>query len=162
MAQGNEIIVSAEPRGQFLEGIVYGTPYPGTVMQVRAATEPQALKYQWEPYNAAADGNQRLIAVLLPDSLQGKLATTAYTTGSRCFLYCPLPGELLNMLYTDTDTGTSDTFAIGDIMMVDDGTGRLVATLSTPESEPFVCMETWSDTTAAAANVLLLSMFTGY
>lgn len=162
MALGNEIVVTAEPRGQFLEGIVSGTPKPGTVMQVVAATEPQSGRFTWQVYNAAADGNQRLIAVLLPDVLQGKIATTAYTTGQRCFLYCPLPGELLNMLYTDTDTGTSDAFAIGDIMIVDDGTGKLIDTTGTPESEPFLCMETWADPTAAAADVLLLSMFTGY
>ena len=159
MAQGNEIVVTAEPRGQFLEGIVSGTPKPGTVMQVAAATEPQSGRFTWEVYNADADGNQRIIAVLLPDALQGKTATDAYVTGSRCFLYCPLPGELLNMLLQDV-AGTGDTYAIGDIFIVDDGTGKLIATTGSPEAEPFVLMETIS--TPLAADALELCMFTGY
>lgn len=162
MAKGNEIIVSAEPMGRFLEGIISGTPSPGTVMQVKAATEPVNGRHTWEVYNAAADGNQRLIAVLLPDRLQGKLATDAYADGDRCFLYCPIAGEELNMLVTDVNTGTSDSFAIADILIVDDGTGKLIATTGTPESEPFICLETYADPTSTQTDFLLWCMFTGY
>jgi len=159
MAKGNEIIVSAEPQGRFIEGIVSGTPKPGTVMQVKAATAADASgKHTWEVYNAAADGNQRLIAVLLPDALSGQLASTAYVTATRCFLYVPIAGEELNMLYANI-SGTSDAFAVADIMMVDDGTGKLVATTGTPESEPFICLEAQ---TALTADALVWSMFTGY
>lgn len=161
MAQGTEIIVTAEPRGNFLEGIVSGTPKPGTVMQVSAAVEPQSGAFTWVVYNRDADGNRPAgpIAVLLPDRLQGGLETAAYTTGSRCYLYCPLPGDLLNMLFANV-AGTSDTFAIGDIMIVDDGTGKLIATTGSVETEPFVCMETVS--TALTADTLTLAMFSGF
>jgi hypothetical protein len=159
MAKGNEIIVTAEPRGTFKEGIVSGTPKPGTVMQIKASTAADDNgRHTWEVYNAAADGNQRLIAVLLPDQLQGKTATDAYVTGTRCFLYCPIMGEELNMLYSNI-AGTADSFAVGDIMIVDDGTGKLVATTGTPESEPFVCLEAQS---ALTADTLVWSIFTGY
>jgi hypothetical protein len=158
MAKGNEIIVSANPQGKFLEGIVSGTPKPGTCMQIKAATEPVGGRYTWEVYNADADGNQRLIAVLLPDVLRGKLATDAYADGDRCFLYCPIAGEELNMLVADVG-GTADTFAIGDILMVDDGTGKLVDTTGTPESEAFICIET---SAALTADKLLLCMYTGH
>lgn len=159
MAKGNEIIISSNPRGQFLEGIVSGTPKPGTCMQVKAATEPEGGRFTWEVYNATADGDQRLIAVLLPNHAMGVMETTAYTTGTRCYMYCPVPGEELNMLVANIQ-GTSDTFAIGDLFIVDDGTGKLIATTGTPESEPFICCETVS--TALTADTLTHCMFTGY
>src|SRR3990172_9270875 len=124
MAKGNEIIVGAEPMGRFHEGIISGALYPGVCVQIAAATEPVNGRFTWEAYNAAADGDQRLVAVLLPDSLQGSLATDPYVSGDRCFLYVPIAGEELNMLVTDVNTGTSDSFAIGDLLMIDDGTGR--------------------------------------
>lgn len=153
------IVLTPEPRGRFLEGICSGTPKPGTVMQVKAATEPVGGKHTWEVYDAAADGNQRLIAVALEDALQGKTVSDAYVSGDQIFLYCPLPGDELNMLVANI-AGTSDTFAIGDIMIVDDGTGKLVATTGSPESEPFVVMETVS--TALTADALVHCIFTGY
>lgn len=159
MAKGNEIIVSMEPRGVFHEGYVSGTPKPGTVMQVQAGTAMDGTgRFTWEAYNADADGNQRLIAVLLHDKLQGKLATDAYASGDRCRLYCPLPGEEINMLKGDV-SGTADDFAVGDVLMVDDGTGKVIATTGSPESEPFICLEAVTDPTA---DQLVWCMFTGY
>lgn len=158
MAKGNKIIVNPDPRGIFKECIISGTPKPGTVMQVKAATEPIGGCYTWEVFNAAADGDQRLIAVLLENELLGALPTDAYADGDRGFLYCPLPGDELNMLLLDV-AGTGDDFAIGDLLMVDDGTGKLVATTGDPESESFICMETVTDPTA---DHLTRCMFTGY
>lgn len=156
MAKGNEIVVSADPKGTFLEGIVSGTPKPGTVMQMTSAAAVGG-RNTWTAYAPGTDGQQRLIAVLLNDTLQGTLATTAYVTGARCFLYCPIPGEELNMLKGDV-SGTGDDFAIGDLLMVDSGTGKVIATTGTPESNPFVCMETVTDPTA---DQLVHCMFTG-
>jgi len=161
MSLGNNIIVSNEPKGVFKEGVMSGTPKPGTVMQVKSATEPTGgNSFTWEVFNAAADGDQRLIAVLLADKLQGKVATDAYVTATRCFLYCPVPGEELNMLVSAAGTGTGDSMAIGDLLIVDDGTGLLVATTGDPQSEPFICMETVTDLVADGA--LIHCMFTGY
>jgi hypothetical protein len=162
MAKGNEIIVSAEPGGRFIEGIVYGTPKPGTCMQIKAAVEPVNGRFQWAPYDPAADGDQRIVAVLLPDALQGKTADDAYVSLTRCFLYCPIAGEELNMLVTDVDTGTADTFAIGDLLMIDDGTGKLIDTTGTPEMESFICLETNPDSTSTQTDMLVWCMYTGH
>jgi len=158
MAKGSGIILASEPRGVFLEGIISGTDKPGTVMQVLAATEPVGERFTWTVFDAAADGDQRLIAVLLPKDNEGGLATAAYVTGDRCFLYIPAMGEELNMLVANVG-GTGDSFAISDIMMVDDGTGKLIATTGGPESEPFIIMETVA---ALTADTLVRCMFTGY
>ncbi len=160
MAKGNEIILSADPRGVFKEGIIDGTPKPGTVMQVKAATEPIGGRHTWEVADYGADGDQRLVAVLLADWAQGKTADNAYADGDRCFLYCPVAGEELNMRISAAGTGTGDAIAIGALLMVDDGTGLLVATTGTPESESFICMETVAD--VVLAGTLCHCMYTGH
>lgn len=162
MAKGNNIVTSNEPKGVWMEGIVSGTPSPGTVMQVKSGTAPEGGRLTWEVYDADSDGDQRLIAVLTEDRLNGKTALDAYTDGNRCFLYCPLPGETLNMLVMDVDTGTSDIFNEGDLLIVDDGTGTLIDTTGDPQSEPFIVIEKFQDPTPAQKDFLIHCMFTGY
>jgi hypothetical protein len=161
MAKGNEIIVSANPRGVFKEGIVSGTPKPGTCMQIKAATEPVNGRYTWEAYDQAYDAMPSLVAVLLPDQLQGKTATDAYVTATRCFLYCPAAGEELNCIIENV-AGTADDYAIGDRLEINDGTGKLQdASAGTGQnySVPFVVLETITD---PAADYLAHVMFTGH
>ena len=99
----------------------------------------------------------RSVIVLLPDALQGALYSTAYVSGARGFLYVPRPGEELNMRVADI-SGTADDHAIGDLLMIDNGTGLLIVTTGSPEAEPFICLEAATDPTAEA---LLLCQFTG-
>ncbi len=167
MAQGNKIVVSANPKGRFLEGTVTGTPKPGQVMEIDWSEAKVNGRFTWEPFGVTAesspkgvgdDGDRRIIAVLIPDYDQGRTATTAYTTGDRCFLYCPLPGEELNMLLEDVG-GTGDDHALGDLLMVDNGTGKLLARDSDAEAIPFICLEVVTD---PVADTLTHCMFTGY
>ena len=160
MALGNEIIVSTDSRGRRVEGIIDGTPKPGTIMQIKAATEPIGGRFTYEVYDADADGNQRAICVLLADSLQGKTATQAYVDEDRCFLYYPMMGDELNVLVTAAGTGTGDSVAIGDLLIVEDGTGLCIATSSGEESEPFQVLETDAD--LPSAGELIHVLYTGY
>lgn len=160
--KGAGIIVTANPEGKFEEGFVSGTPTPGTVMQIKAATEPIGGKYTYEVYNRDADGNrpQGPIFILLPYQSEGKTRDTAYVSGDRCFLYQPRQGDQLNMLVTATGTGTGDSQAIGDLYIIEDATGMLVATTGSPEIESFACLETVSD--VVAGGTLVHVQFTGY
>lgn len=161
MAKGTEIIVSSEPRGVFKECIVSGTPKPGTVMQIKAATEPVGGAFTYEAYDRAYDAMPSPIAVLLPDRLQGKLETEAYTSGDRGFLYFPVAGEELNMIIENV-AGTADDYAIGDLLEVNDGTGKLQdASTSTLNNRaaPFTVLETITDPTA---DYLAHVMFNGH
>lgn len=162
MAKGNNIIVSDDPKGRIINGYVDGTPLPGTIMQIKAATEPVGNRFTWEAFNRAADGDrpQGPIAVLLEDVISGKTKDDAYVDGDPCRMYCPLPGDMLNVRWSATGTGTGDSVAIGDLAVVNDGDGLLIDTASTPESEPFVALETVAD--VVAAGTLVWSMFTGY
>jgi hypothetical protein len=155
--RGSKIIVSNNPRGRFIEGIISGTPKPGVVMQVVAATEPVEGRFTWQVFDQASDGRRSLIAVLLEDDNQGKGSDDAYVSGTRGRMYCPVAGEELNMRMLDV-AGTGDDHAIGDRLMVDDSTGKLVVD-SSGESVPFVCLETATDPTADA---LLWTMYTGH
>lgn len=159
MALGNNIILSSEPRGVFKEGYLTGALLPGTLLQLDVSETPIAGRHWWEAYAPGTDGEQRLVAVLLEDALQGKTAADAYVTGNRCFIYCPAPGEELNVRVSAAGTGTGNAIAIGAVLTVNTGDGLLIATTSTPEMEPFVAMEAVSD--VVAAGTLVHCMYTG-
>lgn len=159
----HETILVHGKNGRLLEGIIEGTPKPGTVMQRKAATEPVSGAYTYEVYNRDADGNRpagALFVLLEPGILDpSKLISDAYVTGDRGRLYAPVPGDWLLMLVAAAGTGTGDAIAIGDILMVDDGTGLLIAT-SSPETEPFSAIETMSD--VESGGTLTLCEFSGF
>ena len=169
MAKGNRIIVSSEPKGRYEEIIVSGTPKPGTCMYPKNVALAQGGKMTMEPAGTTAalgmgaDGDQIPVAVLLcfldhMAAPPGKTATDAYVDADRGVVYYPLPGEELNVLFLNA-AGTADDVTIGMKLMIDDGTGQVIPTTGTPESEPFVAMEAFTD---PAADKLLHMKFSGY
>ncbi len=154
-------VTPGDPRGRQTEVIISGTPKPGTCMTVLAATEPVGGIFTYEAFNRDADADRALVGVLLEDELQGRLVTTAYVATDQARVYFPNPGDMLQMLVANI-SGTSDSFNIGDYMMIEDVTGKLLTT-SSPEREPFVIMETIgvSPLAGITADVLVLCMFTG-
>lgn len=158
MAKGTEIVVVAEPAGRYLEGIVYGTPKPGTMMQIKDGVEPINGRFTFEVYTPGTNGDRRPVLILLPDRGQGKLETDAYVSGTRCFLYAPIAGEDINVLRKDI-SGTGDDFAIGALLIAESGSGKFIATTGSPESEPFQVLETVTDPTADG---LVWCLYTGY
>ena len=158
MSSHNTIVLSGAPQGRFIEGIVYGTPKPGTAMQIKAATEPVGGKHTWQVYTPGTDGDRRTIAILLENVFLGRTVSDAYVSGEQCRLYIPQPGDELQVLLANI-AGTGDAFAIGDLLIADSGTGKFIATTGTPESEPFQVMETLA---ALTADTLCHVMYTGY
>ncbi len=151
MARGNEIVVTADPKGQFVEGIIGAglTPKPGTIMQLQPATALVGGRHTWELYNADAVGGRPKgpWIVLMNDYLQGKTPSDAYTAGARAFGYIPLPGDELNLLVANI-AGTADDHTKGEMLIVDDTTGLLIATTGSPETEVAMLLETITDPTA--------------
>lgn len=162
MAKGNSILVSADARGRQTEGYINAALKPGTCIQLDVSEGVgNDGRFDWEAYSIASvaqHGGQQLVAVLLEDWGQGKLATDAYVSGDRCFLYFPIPGDELNMLVLNL-AGTADDHAFGEVLMISDGDGKLIATAGTPESEPFQLLEVITDPTA---DTLAHVYFTGY
>lgn len=151
MARGTKIIVTTNPKGCFNEGTIATaeTPKPGTVLQRDPTVALVGGRPTFKIYNRDADGNLPAGAfwVLMEDYLQGRLATVAYAAGERCFVYSPAAGEEMNMLVANL-AGTADDHAAGEILMVDDGTGLLIATTGTPETEVAMLLEAITDPTA--------------
>jgi len=160
--RGTGIIVTADPQGVFMEGYIAtsNTPKPGTVMQCDYSVALVGGRHTFKVFDADADGGRPKspLWVLLEDHLSGKTYDTAYAAGDRCFLYCPKPGEELNMLLLDV-SGTGDDHTKGEVLIVDDTTGKLIATTGSPETEPFVLLETVTDPTA---DTLAWVQYTGY
>lgn len=165
-ATGNEIVVTPNPLGRFIWGILSGTPKPGTCMEISPGvvrTGNGHLTYR--VYTAGGThGERRPILVLDRDKPQGGLATTAYTTGQLICMYAPITGEEMNVLKSDiTGTGSaSDDFDEGDMLMLESGTGKVIKSAANitgfPESEPFQAVEPIVDPTA---DTLVWVMATG-
>lgn len=163
MARGNEIIVSAQPQGKFMEGYIKTGEtvlVPGTIWQIDATVSIIGGRHTFKVYVPGADGEQPLgpFWVLLPDHLQGRLATTAYTAGERAFFYSPEPGDELNLILLNI-SGTGDDHALGEKLMVDNSTGKLIITTGSPETEVAVLLEAVTDPTT---DTLAWVMWTGH
>ncbi len=157
--RGNVIIISSQPQGKFMDIIVSGTPKPGTCMELVTAFY-QGNRHLMRAYQPGTDGERRPVIVLLERDVLGQNLADAYTDGAWGKAYAPIAGEELNMLVKDVSgTGTNDEFTTGELAIIDSGTGKLIRTTGTPESEPFVALGTLSD---VSADVLHPFMYTGY
>lgn len=158
--RGNEVIVTANPRGVFLEGTIGTgfTPKPGTIMQIDHSVAMAGGRNTWVPFNMASDGDRPAspLAVLREDNLQGKTMTDAYAAGDRAFLYVPVAGEELNCILGDV-AGTGDDQTAGARLSVDDGTGKLVTAAG--QHAPFQLKENVTDPTA---DTIIWVVYNGY
>lgn len=156
--KGNDIVVNGMfGRGRY--NTYYngtgGDLYPGTICQVDTSVALRGGYSTVVVYDRDADGDNPLGAhIVVTHEMQkmvGKLATDAIPSGEMFQGYEPIAGDDLNLLLKDADTGTStDDVAAGTILMVDDGTGLLIATTGSPEREVAVTMEAQNNMSAAA------------
>lgn len=159
MARGNEIVVNTEPKGRFVDGTIATAEYPGTIVQIDPTVALVGGRHTWKKYARTANGDRPFgpLGVLREDNLQGKAATAAYAAGDRCFVYIPLIGDELNVLLADV-AGTADDHSAGEQLMVQNNTGKLIAATGTPQSTPFVLLETVTD---PVADQLVWVMYAG-
>ena len=155
-ARGSQVVMNPNPKGNFLSAVISGTPKPGTCMEIQTPFY-QGGVHLWRVYQPGTDGEQRLVAVLVEDAEQGFTLDTAFVDGKMGKVYCPVPGDELNMLFGNA-AGTGDDVAAGGILTVDTSTGKVIPTTGSPEMEPFVALEALVDPTA---DVHLPCMFTG-
>lgn len=154
--KGTKIIVAGEPKGEFLEGIISGTPKPGVKVTIKAGVLPVGGRHTWEPFGATtgADGDPRLNAILTEDELQGKTSADAYVSATRCFMYVPLSGEDMNVLIeAEAGTGSANVFTIGERLKCAAGTGQFKQQASSSGYADFVCMEKVTETPAQTATL---------
>ena len=158
MARGKDIIVSSggSPRGVFLEGTFFGpgTILPGTHVQPRTPAGMSSGRGYWEPYAPGANGDPRLLAVVLPDFLQGRTETQAYSAGERIFIYCPYAGEELNVVL-----GSTSSQPEGTMLTLSSGSGKAIPAAGTEKMLPYKLLEDLS--AGPAANYLAWVSCTG-
>lgn len=155
--KGNEILLSftgGEGR-QRIEGVISGTPKPGTIMELVPATAPIGGRFTyrvWQP--GTGDGTPGAMYILDTDPDQGKLFSDAYVSGTRGFLHQLLPGDEVNVRKADisgTGSATEDV-AIGDKFYVVDGTGMIskvaVGVLNAVAVQKFQSQEAFVDQAA--------------
>lgn len=154
----NTIVAEAEPQGKVIEGIISGTPLPGTMMQIQAGTVDVNGTWTFEALNqnagAGATNDQRLCMILMEDDLQGGVVSQAYVSGRRGKMYCPLPGEVVNILVADV-AGTGDIHTVGDRVVATLGTGKFATQGTSANTSQFTLLES---TTALTADTLVLAM----
>lgn len=127
MAKGLSVLVSADCDGKRGEGIISGTPKPGTHVELVPTTAPVSGRFTYRAVTRA-NGAKGQVTVLLEDSLQGKTRDDAYVTGTRCFLYWPRAGDEMNLLLREqVGTGTGGETNIGDLLAIEKTTGELMA-----------------------------------
>ena len=165
--KGNNIVVNGEHgKGRRLP-LFNGTSavlYPGTVMQLDTSVALRAGVSTAVVYNRDADGNRPagpyIVATEEYGRLAGRTIDDTIADGEQFGGYVPLPGDDLNLMVADADTGTStNDVAVGTLMIVDDGTGYLIATTGSPESEVALMMDAANNLSGAALNWV---QWTGY
>jgi hypothetical protein len=152
MAKGNSILVTQNYDNESLiEGIIASgeTPKPGTIVQKQSATALQGGRHTVEIYNADADGANPKgpYYLLVEDKYQGRTVSDAYAAGERCFMVVPRHGDEYNLLILNL-AGTGDDHTKGEILIIDDTTGKFIATAGSPEDEVAQLLETITDPTA--------------
>jgi len=153
----NTIVLSSAPAGRFLEGILSNTEgvKPGHAVEVKAATEPVGGKHTFQPYSGT-NGHRKLIAILLENEQIGRTCEDTIPDGEHCRAYCPVPGDELLIRVSAAGTGTGDSQAIGDKLILANG-GTFIVTTGAPEAEPFEVMETMSDVVASGSLTHVIS-----
>lgn len=151
MARGNTIVVSGWPTGKFVEGWIGTglTPKPGRCMQIDYSVAMVEGRHTWKYYTPGADGGYPVgpLIVLRENWYLNIGVDVAYAAGNRCHGYVPLNGDELNCLVKNL-SGTADDHGADDILMIESGSGLLIASSGTPDFAPFTLNEAITDPTA--------------
>lgn len=118
MAKGKAIVLTVEPKGVFKEGIAGESVLPGSMVAIKAATEPVSGRHT---FDAATTGG---FGIAFNTGLLGDTNTTAVASGYRVNAYCPLSGDEMNVLFVASDGAQ----AIGDVVGPVGTDGKFAAT----------------------------------
>ncbi len=164
MARGNAIIIASEPTGYFEELFMKSgqTIYPGMAVQIDYTVAMVGGRHTAKIYDRAADGDRPIggyfIVTSHLQSMMGAPMTDRIPDGEKALCYIPKAGEEINLLIANL-AGTADDHAIGEVLMVDDGTGKFIVTTGSPQTNPATLQEAITDPTA---DQLAWCRWTGY
>ena len=156
--KGKRIVVTDLPRGRMDRFIVNTseTWYPGTVVQIDPTQTRQGACWVGKLCDISADGAgfSGACFIVTEEGLAtyGKGITSAtsfdsYAAGQLASVYAPQNGDELNLLFKNV-SGTADDVVAGDLMIVDDTTGKFIVTTGSPTVKPAMALEAVTDPTA--------------
>lgn len=136
--KGKAIVLTVEPKGKFSEGTADAAIKAGTMVDIKAATEPVGGRY-----TLAASATARY--VVRTDELLGRIYSDTIAAGERVFAYLPESGDEFNALFLASEGAQ----AIGDEVGPDAagkfialGTGyKVMETITVPASDTLVHVE---------------------
>lgn len=138
MAQGTPIVLSADPKGVWMEGKLTDTSLPGTHVEIVPATAPVGGRFSWRA-RSSANGAADPCVFTVNMWEAGATVTTTPTANDRGKFYWPFNGEEYNLRVAESSgTGTASQNAIGDRLSVNDS-GLLIAGTST--SKPYYLLD---------------------
>jgi hypothetical protein len=157
----NTIVLTSAPVGRFLEGHLNASVAglkPGHCVAIDATEDFIGGKPVVKAY-AGTTGNRALIQILLENEMVGKTPEQAIADGQKVRMYCPINGDELLVRVSAAGTGTGDSLAVNDVLILAQG-GTFIKTTGSPQSQPFIVMEAVDDVTADGD--LVHVMYTGY
>jgi hypothetical protein len=158
MSRSNEIALTVPARGVFHEGYISGTAFPGMVGAIVPGGPVNGGRPTWKAFDGT-DAAKCLVAIFLPDFLQGRDKDHEYADGERCFLYCPAPGEEINCrVDTPVGTGTFADIDVGTFLRV--GSGGMFEVTATAAEAVFAVSEQFADD-AEEVNGTVQAIFIG-
>lgn len=142
---------TSEYGGKFVEVYIKTgeTPKPGTIYQIDGTVALKGGQFTATVYNRSSDGDRPIgpYIVLLERRDRGQTPDDAYAEGDLALGYIPVPGDELNLLFGNA-SGTADDVTAGAAGLIDDGTGKAIPTTGSPQSNPFMFLESYTDPTA--------------
>lgn len=167
--KGHKIVVTTPSHNRERELIVPTgeTWYPGQVVQVDPTVALKHGRHTGKIYNRAADGDKPLGShwlvternlALKGDGIASATSFGSYAAGEQASVYAPSNGEQFNLLWKNV-TGTGDDLTAGVLLIIDDDTGKFIATTGTPATEVAVSLEAIVD---PIADTLFWAEWTGY
>ena len=156
--KGKRIIVDDLPRGRVTRFVVNTgeTWAPGVVVQIDPTQTRQSGNWVGKLCDISADGagfsGACFIVTEESFATYGKGITSAtsfdtYAAGQLASVYAPQNGDELNVLFKNV-SGTADDVVAGDILIVDDTTGKFIVTTGGPTVKPCMALEAVTDPTA--------------
>ena len=111
--------------GIWMEGIIDDTSLPGTCVEVTPGSVPVLGRQHYRAVQSGVTGNPRgPVTVLCEDPMQGFTYKQPYVAGTRCFVYQPLPGDEMNVLFAPQQgTGSADVVTGGERLVIEVGVG---------------------------------------
>lgn len=144
MARGtNQILVSSELEGRRMEGFVKAgqTFTPGIIVMRDPTVALRQGRHTYKIYDrTTGDPTGGPAYVVRQDYLRGDLVTQTYGPGERCFLYELDEGDEVNLLVKNL-AGTADDHALGEMLMIDANTGKMVVSDGTKQKEVAMLQE---------------------